>query len=504
MNHKSALMRAAPVLVVKRLAAAFLVMFAAMALGSEGLAKTAAAASADAAAPPNIIIILADDHGYADWGKAAEQQGFETPNLDHMAAQGVYLDNFYVAQAICSASRAALLTGSYSNRIGISFALDFASKVALNPNEITIAELLKTRGYATGIVGKWHLGSTLPYMPLRQGFDEYFGLPYSHDMWPYHPVTPNYYPPLPLYDGERVVELNPDPAHLTERYSAHAIDFIHRHRNQPFFLYLAHNMPHVPLGASARFRGKSKRGLYGDAVEELDWSVGQVLDALKKEGIDRRTLVIFASDNGPWKPYGDHAGSADPLRGEKATTFDGGTRVPFIAWWPGHIPAGEVIHTPAMTIDLFPTVARLAGARMPTDRVIDGRDIWPVLSGKTKAPPHDALYFYWGNALQAVLSGRWKLHLPHTYTHTVIPGHGGLPGTSKELKIGESLYDMEADPGESRNVAAEHPDVVARMMRVVEQAREELGDSVTGQTGRDLRRAAVVDPPSQARSGQRK
>lgn len=453
-----------------------------------------ASASGRAGPPPNIVIILADDHGYADWGKAASLQGFETPALDKMASQGVYMDNFYVAQAICSASRASLLTGSYPNRIGVSFALDQESKVALNPSEITMAELLKTRGYATAIVGKWHLGSQLPYMPLRQGFDEYYGLPYSHDMWPHNPVAPSYYPPLPLYDGEKVVELNPDPSTLTKRYTERAVDFIHRHRNGPFFLYLAHNLPHVPLGASPRFRGKTKRGLYGDAVEEIDWSVGQVLAELKKDGIDRRTLVVFASDNGPWKPYGDHAGSADPLRGEKATTFDGGTRVPFIVRWPGHIPAGRVFHTPAMMLDLYPTVAKLAGAKLPTDRVIDGRDIFPVLDGQTRAAPHDALYFYWGNALQAVLKGRWKLHLPHSYTHTSVPGHGGMPGTTEELTIGLSLFDMDSDPSESHDVAKAHPEVVRQMLQVAEEAREKLGDSAIGRKGRDLREPAHVVP----------
>ncbi len=466
--------------------------------GCERQAAPARAPDAPAAMPPNIVIVFADDHGYADWGVAARRQGFRTPNLERMAAEGVYFDNFYVAQAVCSASRAALLTGSYPNRVGITFALDHASGVALHPDEVTLAELLKRRGYATAIVGKWHLGARPEHLPLRQGFDEYFGLPYSNDMWPQHPRTPDYYPPLPLYEGERVIERNPDQSQLTTRYSERAVDFIHRNRDRPFFLYLAHSMPHVPLHVSEKFRGTTKRGLYGDVIAELDWSVGQVLDALEQAGIDERTLVLFASDNGPWRPYGDHAGSAEPLRGEKGTAFEGGVRVPFLAHWPGRIPAGKVVHAPAMAIDVLPTVARLAGVPVPADRVIDGRDIWPLLDGSAQASPHEALYFYWGDALHAVRSGRWKLHLPHPYRHTVSAGHGGKPGPTEEREIGLSLYDLQTDPGERNDVAAHHPQVLARMQRLAERARAELGDSLTGRTGRDLRPPAKVEPTSVA------
>ena len=474
--------------------AAALLLAAVSACGRQPAPGSAPAPAGSGDPPPNIVIVFADDHGYADWGEAARRQGFRTPNLDRMAAEGTTLDNFYVTQAVCSASRAALLTGSYSNRIGVTHALDHMSKTALNPDEITLAELLKPRGYATAIVGKWHLGARPEYMPLRQGFDEYFGLPYSNDMWSHHPTTPDYYPPLPLYDGEKVVERDPDQSQLTARYTRRAVEFIRRNRDRPFLLYLAHSMPHVPLHVSDAFRGKSRRGLYGDVIEELDWSVGQVLDALKQAGIDGRTLVLFASDNGPWRPYGDHAGSAGPLRGEKGTAFEGGVRVPFIARWPGRLPAGRVVHAPAMTIDVLPTVARLAGAQVPANRVIDGRDIWPLLEGSAQASPHEALYFYWGDALHAVRSGRWKLHLPHPYRHTVSAGHGGKPGPTEEREIGLSLYDLVADPGERRNLADRHPDVVARLQRVAEQARTELGDSLAGRSGRDLRPPAKVAP----------
>lgn len=461
---------------------------------AEGANAATRAASAEPL--PNVVVVFADDHGYADWGEAARRQGFRTPNLDRLAAEGVYLDNFYVAQAVCSASRAALLTGSYPNRVGVTSALDHASAVALNPDEVTVPELLKARGYATAIVGKWHLGARPEHLPLRQGFDEFFGLPYSNDMWPHHPSTPTYYPPLPLYEGERVIERNPDQSQLTARYAGRAVDFIRRNRDRPFFLYLAHSMPHVPLHVSDTFRGRTGRGLYGDVIEELDWSVGQVLDALRDAGIDDRTLVVFASDNGPWRPYGDHAGSAGALRGEKGTAFEGGVRVPFLARWPGRLPAGKVVHAPAMAIDLLPTLARLAGAQPPVDRVIDGRDIWPLLAGSTDASPHEALYFYWGSGLHAVRSGRWKLHLPHPYRHTVSVGHGGKPGPTEEREIGLSLYDLDADPGERHNLADRHPDVVARLQRVTEQARAELGDSLTGREGRDLRPPAKVNPPA--------
>ncbi|HQU47407.1 MAG: arylsulfatase, partial [Planctomycetia bacterium 21-64-5] len=417
----------------------------------------------EAAPPPNIVLVFADDLGYGDLG-CYGAQGYRTPNLDRLAKEGVRFTDFYVAQAVCSASRAALLTGCYSNRVGILGALGPKDRHGINDDETTLAELLKGRGYATAIFGKWHLGHHPQFLPTRHGFDEYFGLPYSNDMWPKHPET-RAFPDLPLIEGEKPIELNPDQSQLTTWYAEHAVRFIERHRERPFFVYLAHNMPHVPLFVSDKFRGKTPRGLFGDVIEEIDWSVGRVLETLARLKLDERTLVIFTSDNGPWLSYGDHAGSAGPLREGKGTSFDGGVREPCLMRWPGKIPAGTVCHEPAMTIDLLPTLARLAGASVPDDRIIDGLDIWPLISTQPGAKsPHDALYFYWGGELQGVRSGRWKLHLPHAYRSLAAGGgHGGLPSKYEQRRIELSLFDLESDPGETKNVAAEHPDEVRRL-----------------------------------------
>jgi arylsulfatase A-like enzyme len=347
--------------------------------------------------------------------------------------------------------------------------------------------MLKTRGYATAIYGKWHLGHEKPFLPLRHGFDEYFGLPYSNDMWPRHPQQKNFYPDLPLFDGDSVVKLDPDQSQLTTWYTEHAVSFIERNRERPFFLYVPHAMPHVPLFVSDKYKGKTG-GLYADVISEIDWSVGQILDAVKRAGIDDNTLVIFTSDNGPWLSYGNHAGSQGPFREGKGTAFEGGVRVPFVARWPGRIPKGSVSAVPAMTIDLLPTFAGLAKARLSTERTIDGRDIWRVLSSQPGAHvPHDPLYFYWGAELHAVRSGKWKLHLPHPYQALEVAGADGTPGRYVRREIELSLFDLEADPGESTNVATANPNVVRSMMAIVENAREDLGDALTKRTGKHVR-----------------
>jgi arylsulfatase A-like enzyme len=442
---------------------------------------------------PNFVIVFADDLGYADIGSfstRARRERPRTPNLDRMAAEGVRLTNFYVAQAVCSASRAALLTGAYSNRVGISGALNHRATYGINPDEVTIAEMLKSRGYATAIYGKWHLGHERPFLPRQHGFDEYVGLPYSNDMWPRHPQQKNFYPDLPLIVGDEVKELDPDQSRLTARYTEAAVSFIERNRDKPFFLYLAHTMPHVPIFASDKFKGKTGQGLYGDVIAELDWSVGRVLDAIGRMKLDDNTLVVFTSDNGPWMSYGNHAGSRGDFRESKGTTFEGGVRVPFVARWPRRIPRGVTGKLPAMTIDLLPTFARLAGAPVSADRIIDGRDIWPLLTSAPDArPPHDALYFYWGRELHAVRSGQWKLHLPHPYQSLERAGHDGAPGKYVRKEIELSLFDLDADPGETTNVASRHPDVVTRMQTLAEQARDDLGDALTGRTGRNVRPA---------------
>jgi arylsulfatase A-like enzyme len=432
------------------------------------------------------VLIFCDDMAYADIG-CYGAEGLRTPHLDRMAREGMRFTDFYVPQAVCSASRAALMTGCYPNRVGIFGALGPESKIGLHTNEITMAELLRAQGYATAIYGKWHLGRPPELLPRRQGFDDYFGLPYSNDMWPHHPTSTNY-PPLPLLAGEDVVELMPDQTQLTTWYTERAVQFIAGHTNTPFFLYVPHNMPHVPLFVSDKFRGKSERGLFGDVIEELDWSVGEILGALRRHHLEENTLVIFSSDNGPWLLYGDHAGSAGPLREGKGTSFEGGVRVPCIMRWPGRIPAGTVCREPAITMDLLPTIARLAGAEVPKDRVIDGRDLGPLLQGTPGATsPHEALFFYWGRQLQAVRSGQWKLHLAHDYLHPDPRGGGGKPGQPGSRKLPRALFDLQGDAGETNDVSAQHPEIVARLEALAEKCRDDLGDSAVRRTGRNIR-----------------
>lgn len=452
---------------------------------------TTTASSSTVQRLPNIVIIFADDLGYADLGSYGAT-AYKTPNLDRMAKEGTRFTNFYVPQAVCSASRAALLTGNYPNRIGINGALDHTSRNGLSDSETTIAELVKTKGYSTAMFGKWHLGHHTQFLPTRHGFDEYLGLPYSNDMWPDNAFRRNYYPPLPLIEGDKVVENNPDQSQLTRRYTERAVAYIEKNKNNPFFLYLAHSMPHVPIYASEKFKGKTG-SVYGDVITEIDWSVGQVLDTLKRSNIDKNTLVIFTSDNGPWLIFGNHGGSAGPLREGKGTEWDGGVREPFIARWPGHIPAGRVSHVPAMTIDLLPTIAKITHATLSDDKTIDGKDISPLLFGKRKAKsPHDAYYFYWLRELHAVRSGKWKLHVPHPYFVIKEPGKDGVRGKAEDRKTTFELYDLENDIGEKNNVADKNPDVVKQMMIYVEQAREDLGDSLTKREGKNVRKPGVI------------
>ncbi len=443
--------------------------------------------------PPNVVIIFTDDQGYGDVG-AFGAKGFSTPNLDRMAREGRRFTDFHVAQAVCSASRMALLTGCYPNRIGIHGALGPGSRHGIADGEMTIAEVLKPRGYATAIFGKWHLGDRAQFLPTKHGFDEYFGIPYSNDMWPNHPeAKPGAYPPLPIYDGDqpaRVGLTGADQEQLTTQYAERAVSFIERHKERPFFLYVTPNMPHVPLYVSAKFKGKSEHGLYGDVIMEIDWAVGEILGALRKNGLDEKTLVIFASDNGPWLSYGNHAGSAGPLREGKATAFEGGQRVACIARWPGKIAAGSVCSEPAMTIDLLPTIAKLAGATLPGHK-IDGLDIWPLFAGEAGAKnPHEAYYFYYGqNELQAVRSGDWKLFFPHK-ARTMqgqAPGKDGIPGKYQPLSVALELYNLRDDLGEAKNVAAGNPEVVKRLEALAEKARDDMGDKLTQRVGKGTR-----------------
>jgi arylsulfatase A-like enzyme len=445
------------------------------------------ASAAAAERPPNVVIIFTDDQGYGDVGCFGATQ-FATPNLDRMAAAGMRFTSFYAAQAVCTASRAALLTGCYPNRIGLLGALNQNSQHGIHHDETTLAELLKQRGYAAAIFGKWHLGHHAEFLPLRHGFDEYYGLPYSNDMSPLHPTAGHRFPALPLWDGERIVEHNPNQAYLTRNYTQRAVAFIRKNHQRPFFLYVAHSMPHVPLFVSEPFQGTSQQGLYGDVIQEIDWSVGQILDALGEHQIDESTLVVFTTDNGPWLSYGNHAGSAGRLREGKGTTFEGGVRVPCIMRWPGKVPAGAVCNELAATIDILPTVAALAGAPLP-ERSMDGKNIWPLMSGQPgKTSPHDSYYYYWGNELQAVRADHWKLHFPHTYRSLAGKrGADGQPAEYAQQSIALALYNLRDDIGEATDVSAQHPDVVRNLQAIAEEARQELGDSLTQRTGTGVR-----------------
>ncbi|MDP2325864.1 MAG: sulfatase, partial [Gammaproteobacteria bacterium] len=423
--------------------------------------------ASSALAKPNVIIVYTDDQGYADAGLYGATE-FTTPNLDRMANEGIRFTSFYSMANACSPARAALLTGCYPVRVGIPNVLgpnkrSEGNATGLHPDEVTLAEVLKAAGYATACFGKWHLGDIPEFMPRSQGFDEYYGIPYSNDMWPKHPTATGY-PDLPLYNGTQVVEWNPDMDTLTARFTEKAVNFIQRHHDQPFFVYLPHPMPHVPLGVSEKFRGKSKPGAYGDVIMEIDWSVGQILATVKDLGIDENTIVVFTSDNGPWLSYGNHAGSALPLREGKGSTWDGGHRVPCIVRWPGQIPAGQVSDAMVGNFDFFPTLAALAGAEVPQDPAIDGRDIRPVLQGHSADSPHDYLYFYLQSELQAVRKGPWKLHLPHEYRSLEgEPGADGIPGPYVQKKTPLALYNLESGFAEAVDVSGAHPEVVAEL-----------------------------------------
>ncbi|MBK9385833.1 MAG: sulfatase [Planctomycetes bacterium] len=455
---------------------------------------------------PNLVVFFVDDLGYADIGPFGGAT--PTPRLDRLASEGMRFTDFCVPSAVCSASRAALLTGCYHVRVGIHGALGPGDRHGLAPRELTLAELCKQRGYATAIYGKWHLGHLEPHLPLAHGFDEFFGLPYSNDMWPLHPDFANLppdaqgrkrgYPPLAIYEGNAIADPEVDgvdQARFLGDCTARALDFIERQGQHPFFLYLPYAMVHVPLFASERFAGQSGRGLYADVLQEVDDSVGRVLDALERAGVANDTLVVFTSDNGPWLSYGEHAGSAGPLREGKGTMFEGGVRVPMIARWPGRIPAGATCDELASTMDLLPTFARQIGAELP-EHPIDGRDIAPLLFGADGArSPHDSLAgWYSGGELQTMRDRRWKLCFPHTYRtlDAKAGGTGGSPAAYKQRRIELSLFDLANDPGETRDVAAEHPAIVAQLEAAADALRAELGDKLRKVDGPSVRPAARV------------
>ncbi|UCD60387.1 MAG: sulfatase [Flavobacteriaceae bacterium] len=447
--------------------------------------------------PPNIVLIFTDDQGYQDVGIFGAKD-IPTPNLDQMAREGVKLTSFYAAQAVCSASRAGLLTGCYPNRIGIHNAFMPDSKIGLNPSEITIAEMLRSIGYATGIFGKWHLGDHPDFLPTKHGFDEYFGIPYSNDMWPFHPQQgPVFnFGPLPLYENETIIDTLTNQSQLTTQITARSVDFINRNKDRPFFLYVPHPQPHVPLFVSDKFRGKSGRGLYGDVIMEIDWSVGQILNALKTNNLDENTVVIFTSDNGPWLSYGNHAGSALPFREGKGTAWEGGHREPFIMRYPDGLKGGRTIDAAVMAIDILPTIATITDSKLP-EAVIDGKSIWELLKGDSKESPQEAYYFYYRvNELHGVRYGKWKLYFPHNYRtmEGQQPGKDGLPGNYVHLDLNEiELYDLSEDLGEITNVAAEYPEVVKEIEQLADAMRNKLGDSLKDMEGTDNRPAGTIE-----------
>jgi arylsulfatase A len=428
-----------------------------------------------AAEQPNVVVIFTDDLGYGDLGCYGHPT-IRTPNLDRMAAEGMKFTNFYAAAEVCTPSRAALLTGRLPPRSGMCSdtrrVLFPDSAGGLPASEVTLAAALKAKGYATACVGKWHLGHLPEYLPMKHGFDTFFGLPYVNDMDRRTDIGPKgraaFFEPkveywnVPLMRGEKIVERPADQHTLTKRYTEEAVKYVREKKGKPFFLYLAHTMPHVPLFASKDFAGKSPRGLYGDVVEELDWSVGEVLKALREEKLDKNTLVFFTNDNGPWLQFGEHGGSAGLLRDGKGSTFEGGMRVPGIAWWPDTVPAGVTTQEMGSTMDLYVTAIKLAGGEVPADRPIDGFDLTPVLTGKGKSP-RDTMFFYRGMRLMAVRHGPWKAH----FITQVAYGKDTPVNHDPPL-----LYHLGRDPGEKTDVAKDNPEVVAKLKEIAAKHRE--------------------------------
>lgn len=426
---------------------------------------------------PNIVILLTDDQGYGDM-QCYGNPDVQTPNLDQLAGEGTRFTSFYAGAPASTPSRAALLTGRYAERVGVPGVVDDLSENGIKPTEITLADYLKQNDYATGIVGKWHLGHQPQHMPLQHGFTEFFGIPYSNDMWPFHPQPDHAYPALPLYDNDRVIEYNPPVNQMTTRLTERATAFIDRHKEEPFFLYLPYTQPHVPLGVSSKFKGKSGKGMYADVLMEIDWSVGEIMKTLKTHGLSGNTLVLFTSDNGPWLSYGNHGGSNGGLREGKGTTFDGGQRVPLIARMPGRIPAGKVSDQYLSGLDITPTLVELTASQMPRMNPFDGENVWNILTGKEQE--HKPFYFVYDGQVEALRDGKWKCVAPHTYRIVATPGKDGLPG----VQIGDggktelALFDMDADPQESRNLAAEHPQTAARMMQMIAAFQKEMDEAM--------------------------
>lgn len=445
-----------------------------------------------AAGQPNFIVIYADDLGYADLGCYGARD-IKTPAIDRMAKEGRRFTDFYVASPTCTPSRASLLTGCYPLRCGFDDAIAVradgsrspsrvlwpSSPLGLNPEEITVGEMLQDAGYATAMVGKWHLGDRPEFSPTNNGFDQYFGVLYSNDMRPYQYVRGNEKLDEPLDRDQQL-----------QRYTKESLDFIRQQRDKPFFLYLAHTMPHTPLASSEQFRGKSDRGRYGDVIAELDWSVGRILEVLRELNMDEQTLVVFTSDNGPWLHQGENGGLATPLRGGKGGTYEGGMRVPCIMWQPSVVPADTMCKEIATTMDVLPTFAAWAGGKVPTDRTIDGHDISPLIKGDPDAvTPYDHLLYYFGNELHGVRSGRWKLRTRNHLRNENIYNYGA----PKDVFLPAALYDLKRDPGEQKSVLKNHPEIAKRLRGYLEAARADMGDSLTGVEPTNVRPSGRVE-----------
>ncbi len=444
---------------------------------------------------PNIIIMFIDDMAYGDVGFNNSTVDY-TPNFQYMAEHGIVLENFYVSQPVCTASRSSLLTGCYANRLGMGGAIDHQSKIGLNPEEITIADMLTVQGYRTAAIGKWHLGFQKPFLPTNHGFDYFYGIPYSADMWPFHPERPGYYPPLPLYENETILDTIEEQSWFTGSFSKKSIEFIKKNDNRPFFLYLAHPMPHVPLFVSEKFKGSTGKGLYADVIHEIDASVGAILNVLHEQKIEENTLFIVTSDNGPWLAYGNHAGTTNGLREGKGTTWEGGIRTPFVAYWKGTLPEKKRIKHYAMSIDMLPTLASITGATLPT-RKIDGENIYPLWIDEQHKPLDRALFFYYHkNDLEAMRWKNWKLYFPHTYRTMdgQEAGMDGQPGKYKMVKLEYSeLYNLESDPYEKENIIAKHQDIFKQMENMAENIKTELGDDLTNIKGKENRKPGMIE-----------
>jgi arylsulfatase A len=429
---------------------------------------------------PNVILILTDDSGYADLSSYGSVKN-STPNLDKLGAEGVRFTDFYVAQGKSTASRAALLTGCYPERVGMTGAINHRSNYGISSSEELIPELLREAGYKTAMLGKWHLGHHPQFLPCNHGFDSFFGTPYSNDMWEHHPHQERAkFPRLPLIGNDSVIKyITPqDQEMMTTWYTERAVDFISNNRDQNFFLYYAPNMPHTPLFVSDKFKGKSGKGLYADVIMELDWSVGEIVKALKNNNIYDNTLIIYLSDNGPNLNYGNHGGEKGVFREGKGTTFDGGAKIHCIMRW------GEVIQPTGdsdimgMSIDILPTIVEACGAKLPQKK-IDGVSMMPVLTGKRNKPIQDHYVFFWDYKVEAVRKGHWKFHFSHTYLHIDpnLTGKDGQPGTEQWLQLEESLYNLKKDPSESVNLLRKHPRIGKKLRKIGEKAQKEMDEN---------------------------